>query len=95
LDAEGDASCERCHLPPDYPHHEHEGLNTCSDCHAPEPDGHAARPVTCTTCHDMHGGMDGAQSATTDPSAPLPDTTKTAPTTTIPPPDATATNAMP
>ncbi|MFV1963649.1 MAG: hypothetical protein ACC658_17720 [Acidimicrobiia bacterium] len=85
LDAEGDASCERCHFPL---HYQHEDLNTCSDCHAPEPDGHAARPVTCTTCHEDEGPLGATQSE------PLLDTTTTAPTTTIPP-DTTTTSVVP
>ncbi len=91
----GDALCEGCHFPP---HYQHAGLNTCSDCHPPEPDGHAARPVSCQTCHSVHGAQ-----VTPPPTTPLPDvtpttaepqptTTSVAPTlTTISPPTTTTT----
>ena len=95
IETVGDALCEGCHFPP---HNQHAGLNTCSDCHPPEKGGHAARPVTCQTCHTNKGAQ-----ATPLPAEPLPDvppttaappatTTTIAPTlTTIPPPAPTTT----
>ncbi len=86
VQAEGNALCQSCHF---LEHNAHGPNTTCLDCHAPDPGDHAARVVTCTTCHGMGGG--GMGGFTTQES-PLPDPTTTAPTTTS---STTSTTAAP
>ena len=76
VQAEGNALCQSCHF---LEHNAHGPNTTCLDCHAPDPGDHAARVVTCRTCHNMGGGGRGGF---TTQESPLPDPTTTAPTTT-------------
>lgn len=77
VQAEGNALCQSCHFA-EHNAHNPPGPSTCLDCHAPTSTEHAARVVTCTTCHRMGGG--GMGGFTTQDS-PLPDPATTSSTT--------------
>lgn len=59
-DIEGDAFCSNCHTAQgadlQQGPHSSEFLSSCTFCHNPGSDGHAAAPQMCVTCHSIQAG---------------------------------------